>query len=256
MGRGAGVTMSITSADGIFVIDKDSEGIEAGTKVKVEILKDLKSIDKTLVSIGSHDVIMDIIGDSMSKIGYDLSSTHVGSMGGIMALKRGETHIAPIHLLDENGEYNISYVKKYLGDYVIVKLVKRIQGLMVKKGNPLKIKDFNDLARVRYVNRQKGAGTRLLLDYYLKKYNMAPESINGYGREEITHLTVAAQIAGGSADCGMGVLSAAQYMGLDFIQLCSEDYDIALHPDIVTDKRFEAFYGIITSNEFKTNFQK
>lgn len=251
MGRGAGVTMSLTSSDGVFVIDKNREGVEAGDKVSVEVLKDLKSIDKTLVSIGSHDVLMDIIGDFMSKKGYDLSSTHVGSMGGIMALKRGETHIAPIHLLDENGEYNISYVKKYLGDYVIVKLVKRIQGLMIKKGNPLEIKSFNDLTRVRYVNRQKGAGTRLLLDYYLKKYGIDKESINGYGREEITHLTVATQIAGGSADCGMGVLSAAQYMGLDFIELCSEEYDIAFHPDILNDKRFKAFYEIIISQEFK-----
>jgi putative molybdopterin biosynthesis protein len=172
-------------------------------------------------------------------------------MGGIMALKRGETHIAPIHLLDDKGEYNISYVKKYLGDYAIIKLVKRIQGFMVKKGNPLDIKDFKDLTRVKFVNRQKGSGTRLLLDYYLKEYDINTESIIGYDREELTHLTVAAQIAGGSADCGLGVLSAANYMGLDFIEVCSEDYDIALPQDILDDEKFKAFYNIITSDVFK-----
>jgi putative molybdopterin biosynthesis protein len=255
IGRGAGVTMSLTRADGVFVIDKNSEGYEAGEKIIVETFKDISNINKTLVSIGSHDVIMDIISNLMRFKGFDLSSTHTGSMGGIMALKRGETHIAPIHLLDQNGEYNVSYVRKYLGDYVIMKIVKRVQGLMVKKGNPLNIKDFNDLTRVRFVNRQKGSGTRLLLDHYLVKHNIDAKDINGYDREEITHLTVAAQIAGGSADCGMGVLSAANYMDLDFIPLCSEEYDIAFSRELLEDERFKAFHEVVTSKEFKNQVE-
>jgi putative molybdopterin biosynthesis protein len=254
--RGAGVTMSLTNSDGYFIVSKDSEGIEAGQEISVELFKEMHNIEKTLISIGSHDVIMDLIADMMSKKGYGLSSTHTGSMGGIIALKRNETHIAPIHLLDENGEYNVSYVKKYLGDFYILKLVKRIQGFMVQKGNPLNIKDFNDLKRVRYVNRQKGAGTRLLLDYYLGKNNIKPEEINGYSREELTHLTVAAQIAGGSADCGMGVLSAAEYMGLDFVEICHEEYDIAVPEYMLKDDKFKAFYEVITSEELKKEVNK
>lgn len=251
LGRGAGVTMSLTNADGIVKIDKNHEGIEAGDKVIVEILKNRKNIDKTLVSIGSHDMVMDIISDFMNIEGYDLSSSHVGSMGGIMALKRNEAHIAPIHLLGENGIYNIDYVKKYLGDYIILKLIKRVQGFMVQKGNPLNIKDFKDLTRIRYVNRQKGSGTRLLLDYFLEKKEVDKNDINGYTREELTHLTVAAQIAGGSGDCGLGVLSAATCMNLDFIPIANEDYDIVFHKSMLEDERFKCFYKVITSKGFK-----
>jgi putative molybdopterin biosynthesis protein len=256
IGRGAGVTMSLTRADGFFVVDKNLEGIEAGGKVNVEILKGTNNIDKTLVSIGSHDVIIDIISDLMNSKGFDLSSTHTGSMGGIMALKRNEAHIAPIHLLDEEGIYNISYVKKYLGEYALLKLVRRVQGFMVEKGNPLCIKDFADLKRVRFVNRQKGSGTRLLLDHYLDKLEINRDDIKGYDREELTHLTVAAQIAGGSADCGMGIMSAAEYMGLDFIPLGSEDYDIAIPRYMLEDDRFKTFYQIIISDDFKNKVKE
>lgn len=256
IGRGAGVTMSLTRADGFFVVDKNHEGIEAGEKVNVEVLKGTDNINKTLVSIGSHDVIIDIISDLMNSKGFDLSSTHTGSMGGIMALKKNEAHIAPIHLLDENGLYNISYVKKYLGDYTLIKLVRRVQGFMVEKGNPLNIRNFEDLKRVRFVNRQKGSGTRLLLDHYLKGYGIDKVDIKGYDREELTHLTVAAQISGGSADCGMGIMSAAEYLGLDFIPICSEDYDITLPSYMLEDERFKTFYQIIISEEFKKKVEE
>ncbi|MCX7950689.1 MAG: molybdopterin biosynthesis protein, partial [Clostridiales bacterium] len=251
IGRGAGVTMSLTTADGVVVIDKNKEGLEAGEKVEVKLLRDIKDIDNTLVCIGSHDVILDIISDMMSKRGYNLNSTHVGSMGGIMALKRGETHIAPIHLLDGEGKYNTSYVKKYLGDYAILKLVKRVQGFMVKKGNQLDITGFDDLTRVRFVNRQKGSGTRMLLDYHLNKKGINISEINGYEREEVTHLNVAAQVAADSADCGLGVLSAAEFMGLDFIPVCSEEYDIAVPKTMLEDERFKAFLEVVKSQEFK-----
>lgn len=243
--------MSLTNADGILIIDKNTEGIEAGQRVEINLLRDIKDIDDTLVCIGSHDVILDVIADLMRRRRYNLNSTHVGSMGGIMALKRKETHIAPIHLLDDEGEYNKTYVKKYLGNCAIVKLVKRVQGFIVERGNPLNIKDFNDLTRVRFVNRQKGSGTRMLLDYHLNILSIDAKLINGYDREEVTHLNVAAQVSSKSADCGLGVLSAAEFMGLDFIPVCHEEYDIAVSTDMLNDNRFLAFLEVIKSDEFK-----
>ncbi|WDC83515.1 substrate-binding domain-containing protein [Caloramator sp. mosi_1] len=168
-----------------------------------------------------------------------------------MALKRGETHIAPVHLLDEKGEYNTSYLEKYLGEFALLKFIKRVQGFMVKKGNPLNINGFEDLKRVRFVNRQKGSGTRMLLDYHLNKLSIDSREINGYEREEVTHLNVAAQVASKSADCGLGVLSAAQFMGLDFIPVCFEEYDIAISKEMLYDERFKCFLEVVKSKEFK-----
>ena len=156
--------------------------------------------------------------------GNYLSSTHVGSMGGLMALRRGEAHLAPTHLLDEEtGVYNVSYLKRLFSEpMALVKGVDRIQGIMVQKGNPLSIRGVEDLPRVSYVNRQRGAGTRVLLDYKLKQAGIDPESIKGYDREAATHMAVAAAIQGGSADAGMGIASAAAAMGLDFIEVGPE----------------------------------
>ncbi|MEG0371377.1 MAG: molybdopterin biosynthesis protein [Clostridium sp.] len=251
IGKGAGVTMSLTNADGYFIVPKDVEGICASQIVNVNLLRDNINIDNTLISQGSHDVLMDIVGDSLKDYDLQLSSTHTGSMGGILSLKRGETHISPIHLLGNDGIYNIDYCEKYLKDCVIIKFAKRIQGFIVDKGNPLNINNFGDLDRVRYVNRQKGSGTRLLLDYFCSKYDINKSSIKGYDREEITHLTVAAQIKGNSADCGLGILAAAKIMDLDFVPLCSEDYDIVLRKEMLEDYRIKSFIEVITSEGFK-----
>lgn len=261
--RGAGTTMSLVRADGILRIPQSTEGIEAGSKVTVQLLKPESEINNTLVSIGSHDIIMDVAADLMNlrEKQYVLSSSHVGSMGGIMALRSGETHIAPIHLLDEGtGEYNVSYLKKYVKDQqvTLIKCVKRIQGLMVKKGNPLNIKGLKDLegTGIRFVNRQRGSGTRILMDYNMKKLNILPEHINGYEREEYTHLKVAAAVAAGDADCGLGVYSAAVLMGLDFIPLCHEEYDIAVMTKYLEDPRVKEFIEVIKSNKFKQELQR
>ncbi|KMT22699.1 molybdopterin biosynthesis protein [Clostridium cylindrosporum] len=256
VGKGAGTTMSLTNADGYFIIPKDVEGLKASSKVNINLLREDFNPDNTLVSIGSHDIAMDIIADYFKDYGLNFSSTHTGSMGGIMALKRGETHIAPSHLLGENGVYNIEYCEKYLGKCVIIKFLKRIQGFIVEKGNPLNIRDFKDLERVNFVNRQKGSGTRMLLDYNIEKFDVNKSRIKGYDREEITHLSVAAQIKGGSADCGLGVLAAANMMGLDFIPVCSEDYDIILNREMLEDCRIKTFLEIITSKDFKERLNK
>ena len=249
--RGAGVTMSLVKADGFLEIPRNSEGIDAGSKVDVRIIKSIKEIKESLVSIGSHDIIMDVIGDMMN-----LSSGHVGSMGGIMAMKRKEAHIAPIHLLDENsGEYNISYIKKYFNNenMALIKGVKRLQGFIVQSGNPKNINSFDDLSRndISYINRQRGAGTRILLDYNLKNLGIDTNSVNGYEREMNTHMAVAVIVRSGSADTGLGVLSAARAMDLDFIPIGCESYDFLVYKDNLEDNKIKKFISILKSDEFK-----
>ena len=251
LSSGAGVTMSLVKADGIAIIPQSLEGVDAGDVVNVRLIKYLSQIRKTLVSIGSHDMIMDIIGDMMK-----LTSGHVGSMGGILSMRRGECHIAPIHLLDmETGEYNISYVKRYFPDkkMALIKGVRRHQGFIVEKGNPKNIKGFSDLTRedVVYVNRQRGAGTRILLDYHLKKENIDPSNIRGYEREMTTHMAVANAVKTGAATTGLGIYSAAKALDLDFIEVAYEDYDFLVAYDILEDLRVNRFIQILKSDEFK-----
>jgi len=263
IGRGAGTTMSLVRADGVLEIPQNIEGYEVGTKVSVKLLRNQEEIKNTLVCIGSHDPIVDIASDlfHIKNTNYFLSSAHVGSMGGIMALKGSETHIAPIHLLDmEDGSYNVSYIKKYLGNkpMVLIKGVKRIQGIMVPKGNPLDIKSLMDIAIKgrRFVNRQRGSGTRLFLDYNLKKLDISPNKISGYEREEFTHIAVAAVIDAGDADCGLGVYSAAELMGLDFITLGHEEYDFAMPKEFLDMDMTREFIKVIKSDEFKAQLDK
>lgn len=257
LARGAGAAMSLVRADGFCVIEQNSEGVEAGDLVNIELYRSRSEIENTVVIIGSHDLILDIIADMMPERHNNMfvSSTHVGSMGGLMALRRGEAHLAPIHLLDEeSGEYNISYVKRLFEEpMAIIKGVNRIQGIMVKKGNPLGIHSIEDLTRkgVRYVNRQRGAGTRVLFDYKLKDAGISVGDIEGYEREMTTHMAVAAAVASESADAGMGVLSAANAMGLDFIEVAYEEYDFAVPVKFLDSPHIRAFIEIIQSDEFR-----
>lgn len=255
MQRGAGALMSLVRADGYCVIPKNSEGFEAGETVELHLLKKRSEIDKTLISVGSHDMIMDEIGERMSRKfpGFSLSSAHVGSMAGLLALRRGETTIAPTHLLDEKtGIYNEDILRELFpeGGVVLVKGVERIQGIMVRKGNPLGITGVESLPGKRYVNRQRGAGTRVLLDYLLKEKGISPGEIIGYEREAATHMAVAAAVSGGDVDAGMGIKAAADAMGLDFIEVRSEEYDFALRERDLKDPKLKAFLAILTDEEF------
>lgn len=258
LNRGAGATMSLVRADGILTILRNSEGVEAGEKIQVELTKNIDDIKNTIVSIGSHDLIMDMIGSLMHRknSAYNLSSAHVGSMGGLMALRKGEAHMAPIHLLDEeSGIYNESYIKKLLpgSGIVLIKGVKRVQGMMIKKGNPKNISSFKDFIRedVQFVNRQRGAGTRILVDYILGREGIDTALISGYEREITTHMAVAAAISSGSADVGVGVMSAAHAMELDFIPIGEEEYDFAVRSKYLELDMFRQFIDIIKSEEFK-----
>lgn len=256
--RGAGVTMSLVRADGVLVIPQHLEGYEGGSRVEIQLLKPLKEIQQTIVSIGSHDLVMDLLSNQLQEAIGDLylSSAHVGSLGGIMAMKKEECHLAPIHLLDTTtGEYNRSYVKQYLKgqDLALIKFVGRSQGIMVAKGNPKNIKGIADLKEkgIQFVNRQRGAGTRILLDYLLEKHNIPSEEIMGYEREMTTHMAVAAAIEGETADCGLGILSAAQALGLDFIPLAWEDYDLLIPQKLLKDEKIQALLRVMTSEGFK-----
>jgi len=248
--RGAGAAMSLVRADGFCIVEQDCEGLEAGGKTKIILNRNLEDLAGTIVSIGSHDLILDVIADALPKfhLGTFLSSSHVGSMGGLLALQRGEAHIAPIHQLDEKtGTYNVEIVKQLFPgkSMALIKGVGRTQGIMVQKGNPLNIQTLEDLRGAKYINRQRGAGTRMLFDYELKRANIDPAEIVGYEREAATHMAVAAAVSGGSADAGMGILSAAHAMGLDFIPIAQEAYDFVTFASFLETDHMRAFAEIL-----------
>ena len=261
MGRGAGAVASLAKADGLLMIPFDREGIESGEEVEITLLRPMEEIRRALVVTGSHDPMLDIIGDMMRrKTDFFLSSTHVGSMGGIMGLMRNEAHIAPVHLLDTvTGEYNKSYVEKYFkGDVTLIKGVRRTQGILVQKGNPKDITAVSDLAKegVSYVNRQKGAGTRILFDFLLHESGIPQDRIYGYENEEYTHTAVAAQIAGGNADAGMGIYAAAKIFDLDFIPIADEEYDFLVKTDTLNHTTVQAFLEVLHSDELKNSLNE
>lgn len=258
LSRGSGVVSSFMKADGILEVPQGLEGYEAGSEVAVRLLCTEEKLKNTVVVIGSHDPLLDELGDMLHVADSDvyMASSHVGSMGGIMAIRRGETHAAGCHLLDtETGEYNLSFIHKYFpnGGVKLVRCVGRQQGMMVAKGNPLNIRQFSDIARegIRYVNRQKGSGTRILTDYLCSQENLDTSAIYGYDREELTHTSVAAQIVSGSADAGMGIYSAANLYGLDFIPICLEEYDLLI-PDHAWDTpQIQQMIATMKSDVFK-----
>ena len=256
--RGAGALMSLARADGMLRIAAASEGVREEEEVDIELLKDLEDVENTIIVVGSHDICLDILGSELRRRfpGLSLSSAHVGSMGGLMALKRGEAHLAGIHLLDEEtGEYNSSYLKRYLPgrNIALVNMSFREQGLMVAAGNPKKIRGVGDLCRddIIFVNRQRGAGTRILLDYQLKQAGIEPALIAGYEREEFTHMAVAADVLDGVADAGMGILAAARALGLGFIPVTTERYDLAIPEAYMDLPRIKALLLVLRSGSFK-----
>jgi len=256
LSRGAGVVTSLVRADGIVRIPRFSEGVDAGQSVTVELYRDPSEIDRTIVHIGSHDLCLDLLAQFLADSGRRLTSANAGSLGGLVALRRGEAHLAGSHLLDPaTGEYNVAYVKQYLPgvSVVLVTFVHREQGLIVAPGNPKGIKGVADLARpdVRYVNRQHGAGTRILLDYRLGQLGLAPEQVRGYPREEYTHLAVAAAVQSGVADCGLGIAAAARALNLDFILLEQERYDLVIPRAHYESDLLRPLLDLIRGPEFK-----
>jgi putative molybdopterin biosynthesis protein len=263
LSRGAGVVTSFVKADGIMTIPQNSEGYEAGDQVDVRLLRPLADIERSLVVIGSHDPLIDEIAQLIHKSNPELSvaSTHVGSMGGIVAAKRGENHCGGIHLLDEaTGTYNEPYLEKHFpkGGVRQVECVYRQQGLMVAPGNPLGIQSLADLTREgrRFVNRQKGSGTRILSDFVCKRDGIDTGAIYGYDHEEFTHTAVAALVEAGSADAGMGIYSAAKMYGLGFVPVCEEQYDLII-PDYAWDTPMvQALLEVLASDAFRARMEE
>lgn len=259
MGRGAGLLMSVVRADGLIVIPKGSEGFSQGTELPVQLWRTKKEIDKTIVCIGSHDNTLDVLYNYLRRRypNFTLSSAHIGSMGGLFAIKKGEAHIAGTHLLDEStGQYNVPFIKKLMPEkkVILINLVYRIQGFIVKKGNPKNIKSFKDLTKedVVFINRQAGSGTRLLLDKHLRELAISPLSIKGYDRDEYTHMGVASAVLTGRADVGLGIFASAQSLGLDFIPVAEERYDILIPTEFIELPMIQALLNVIREDqEFK-----
>ena len=263
LSRGAGVVTSFVKADGIMSIPQNVEGYEAGESVEVSLLRPREDIENSLVVIGSHDPLIDEIAQLIHADNPALSvaSTHVGSMGAIVAAKRGENHCGGIHLLDEaSGTYNEPYLEKHFpqGGVRQVECVYRQQGLMVAPGNPLGIGSLADLAEEgrRFVNRQKGSGTRILSDYICRQEGIDSSRIYGYDHEEFTHTAVAALVEAGSADAGMGIYSAAKMYGLGFVPVCEEQYDLLI-PDYAWDTPMvQALLEVLASEAFRTRMEE
>jgi putative molybdopterin biosynthesis protein len=256
LSRGAGVITSLVRADGLLVLPRGEQGAEAGQKVRVRLVRAQSELNKTIFCIGSHDVILDLLSQFLAEHDRRFVSSNVGSQGGLIALKRGEAHLAGSHLLDpETGEYNLAALRQYLPDVPVrlVALVHREQGLMVKRGNPLDIKNLVSLIRpeVRFMNRQRGAGTRVLLDYHLNLMGISASQIRGYNQEEYTHLGVAAAVASGRADCGLGIPAAAQALDLDFVPLFHERYDLVIPKEFAESPLLVPLFDVIGGTAFR-----
>jgi putative molybdopterin biosynthesis protein len=255
--RGAGVLTSLVRADGLLVVPAGQEGHHPGEEVEIQLLRGLAEIERTIVAIGSHDLVLDLAASALraEDPALTLASSNVGSLGGLVALRDGLCHIAGSHLLDPaTGEYTLPYVDRILGGGAcVVRLVHREQGLMVAPGNPLGLAGVEDLARpgVRYINRQRGAGTRVLLDHELRQRGISPDAIDGYSREEPTHLAVAAAVAAGRGDAGLGILAAARAFGLGFVPVTREPYDLVVAAGAMDGPLLAPLWALLHSDRFQ-----
>lgn len=257
LGRGAGNLTTLSKAHAVLRVPPNAEGIEQGKMVSATLIRPRVELEATLVCVGSHDNILDLLADELMGLAQPirLASTHVGSMGGLTALKNGSCHFAGTHLFDpESGDFNRTFINKYLPEkeIVLVNLALRHQGLIVDKGNPKGISGVSDLIRedVRFINRQRGAGTRILLDHHLKQAGIEPSQVRGYEKEEYTHMTVAVNVLTQAADCGLGIKAAAAALGLDFVPLAIERYDLAIPAQFMSDRKIMALLETVRDPSF------
>jgi len=262
LARGAGLITSLTRAQAITRIPAQSEGLEQDAEIEAELLVPLAGLSKVLVHIGSHDNILDLLANELMGLPEPLRlvSSHVGSMGGLTALKNGSALFAGCHLFDpETKDFNFPFLKKHLPglDLTVINLAIRHQGLMVQKGNPKNIKGVADLTRpeVSFINRQRGAGTRILLDHHLNVAGINPAQVRGYDREEFTHMAVAVNVLTLAADCGLGIFAAAKALDLDFAPLAHERYDLVLPTAYLTDPRILTLRAVIETRQFQERMQ-
>lgn len=262
LARGAGISMSLAEADGMVVVVKESEGFKQGDQVEVVLFKPLEKLKNQITIIGSHDLILDVMQDCVNQLdyAYPLSSSHVGSYAGLIALKNNECDLASTHILAEDGTYNIKIIQEIFKDekMILIKGVKRRQVLGLLKGNPKQIKGISDLARadVKYVNRQKGSGTAILLDSLLKANKINPQDVNGYNFIMPSHFNVGAAIVNKTADAGILIKSIADIMNLDYIELMSEEYDFVIRAKDFNTPKIQAFISLLNSDLFKDSLSQ
>jgi len=258
LARAAGSITTLTRAEGIIRIPQLSEGITQEQEIEAELLVPKEALKQTIVVIGSHDITIDILGDEVRRGGCTIriTSGNVGSLGGLLALRKGICHMAGSHLLDtETGEYNVSYIRRYIKGLKIAvfHLTLRDQGLIVARGNPKGIEGIKDLSRtdIAFVNRQAGSGTRVLLDYHLKQSGITSDVIRGYDHEEFTHMAVAVDVLSGAADCGMGIYAAARALSLDFVPIAREQYDLLIPSRLLDQPNIQAVLNTVRSEHFR-----
>ncbi len=263
LSRGAGVLTSLTRAQGMITIPFNQEGWSSDKEIDAELFVPEEELHDILVCIGSHDNTLDLIKSDLMGLEHPLSlaSTHVGSLGGLQALANNTAHFAGCHLYDpETRDYNFPFLQKYAPskDLRVVNLCIRHQGLIVAKDNPRGIGSLQDLTRngLSFINRQRGAGTRILLDDKLKDEGINPEDITGYNQEEFTHMAVAVNVATGAVDCAMGIYAAAKALDLEFIPLARERYDLILDAELMQDEKVQRLLGMIQGEEFKSKIQE
>ncbi len=254
LGQGAGVITSLVRADGLALVPRFSEGLNRNAPTQVQLLRPLTEVRRSLLVQGSHDPLLDLLAQWLAERGQRLVSANVGSLGGLVALRRKEAHLAGTHLLDEaSGDYNLAAVRQWLPHEPLrlVTFAHREQGLIVASGNPLHVRGLTDLPRLRFINRQRGSGTRVLLDYELAQRGIAAANINGYGHEVYTHLAVAAAVASGAADCGLGLRRAALVLGLDFVPVGEERFDLCIPEQHSAHAGVQALLQVLTENAFR-----
>lgn len=253
---------SLVRADGLLVVPAGLDGHRAGAEVEVQLLRGLAEIARTIVAIGSHDLALDLAASALRGTDPELTlaTSPVGSLAGLAALRDGLCHLAGVHLLDpETGEYTLPYLCRILGEteVAVIRLAHRDQGLIVAPGNPLDLAGVTDLARpgLRYVNRQPGSGTRVLLDHELRRCGVAPGDVLGYAREAQTHLAVAAAVAAGRADTGLGIQAAARAFGLDFVPVAREPYDLVLTRQCYESALLAPLWRLLSTPGFRASVE-
>ena len=254
LSRGSGVQMSLVRSNAYLKIPTDQEGLETGSKTSAILTVRKSAAEQVVLITGSHDPVIDHLADLVRDAGILIASSHVGSMGGLLSLKRGDCHLAPMHLLADDGEYNIPYLQKYLPDeeLVLICVAEREQGIVSRDGL-----GFDAITSHRYINRQRGSGTRMLLDHILTQKGIPADSIDGYDREVTTHLGVCLSIQNGDADLGMAVYSAARAFSLSFIPVGVERYELVTTRKMFEeDSRIRAIADMIASQKCKDILEK
>jgi excisionase family DNA binding protein len=233
--------------------------IESNAKTGLEQARQKsRKIEGALLASGSNDPILDMLQTHLKKLHpeFYIFSANTGSTEGLKALNTGYTDIAWSHLFDpKSGEYNIPFLPTYLPNVkpIVVNLFHRDLGFVVAKKNPCHIQGFEDLARkgIRFINRQKGSGTRVLLDHHLKRLRIAPSQISGYEREVYTHFEVGLSVLAKEADVGIGTGVVSKLLGLSFIPITRESFDMLMDQSTFFEKGVQAFIEVLNSKDFR-----